>query len=176
MRNTNKTSSLSHSDSGIADLGPDKPIDQMNRLGDLTNFPPLVNAGATTNILLTLLVTWWLAPQYPQPYAPLLWIVFVLALNLTPVVFLRIVRFNTDPIPSLRTMDFIRDQHRFADWVYLAASANMAFWILLGWSVFSVAHTESALTVILGIAFVITFSPVLLRSVGSLFGSGLSGR
>jgi hypothetical protein len=62
-------------------------------------------------------------------------------------------------------MDFFRDQHRFSDWVYLAASANMAFWILVSWSLFTLSHTPATLAAILAAAFAITFSPVLLRSI-----------
>ena len=144
---------------------PDKPIDQMNRLADMGHFPALVNAGATANILITLLITWWLVPRYPQTYAPVVWTALVLMLNLLPVALLRAIAFNKAPIPCLRDMNFYRDQHRFSDWVYLAASANMAFWILLSWSVFTVAHTPSTLISILAVAFLVTFSPVLLRLV-----------
>lgn len=143
----------------------DKPLDRMDRLADMAHFPPLVNAGATANILLTLTVTWWLVPRYPQIYAPVLWTALVLVLNLLPVVLLRAIAYNRAPIPPLRAMNFFRDQHRFADWVYLAASANMAFWILVSWSVFSISPRPSTLAATLLIAFLVTFSPVLLRSL-----------
>ena len=61
-------------------------------------------------------------------------------------------------------MDFLHDQHRFSSWVYLAASANMVFWILLSWSIFLFFPTVPALLLTLVTAFFITFSPVLLRS------------
>lgn len=143
----------------------DKPIDRMDRLADLTHFPALVNAGATANILLTVSVTFWLAPRFPQIYAPVLWTALVLCLNLSPVALLRAVGFHNAPIPTLSRMDFFRDQHRFSDWVYLAASANMAFWILVSWSLFTLSHTPATLAAILAAAFAITFSPVLLRSI-----------
>lgn len=141
----------------------DKPINHMDRLADMGHFPALVNAGATANILMTLLVTWWLVPRYPQIYAPVLWTALVLTLNLLPVILLRAVSFNKTPIPRLREMDFYRDQHRFSDWVYLAASANMAFWILAGWSIFTIAHTVTTLEATLTVALLVTFSPVILR-------------
>lgn len=141
----------------------DKSLDRMDRLADMAHFPPLVNAGATANILLTVAVTWWLVPRYPQIYAPVLWTTLVLVLNLLPVVLLRSLAYNQTPIPSLRAMDFLRDQHRFADWVYLAASANMAFWIFVSWSVFTVSPSPSTLAATLLTAFLVTFSPVLLR-------------
>jgi hypothetical protein len=142
----------------------DKPLDRMDRLADMAHFPALVNAGATANILLTLLITWNLVPRFPQTYAPVVWTALVLVVNLLPVVLLRAVSFNSTPIPPLGRMDFFRDQHRFSDWVYLAASANMAVWILVSWSIFTVSYTPTTLAIVLTIALVTTFSPVLLRS------------
>lgn len=143
----------------------DKPIDAMDRLADMAHFPTIVNAGATANILLTLAITWWLVPRYPQIYAPVVWTALVLCLNLSPVALLRAIRFHDAPIPTLKNMDFFRDQHRFSDWVYLAASANMAFWILVSWQIFALEHTIVVLTGVMGIAFLVTFSPVLLRAL-----------
>ena len=135
----------------------------MDRIADLAYFPVLVNAGATGNILITLLITWWLVPRYTQIYAPVVWTALVLLLNLLPVLLLRVFSSNTAPAPTLEKMDFFRDQHRFSDWVYLAASSNMAFWILVSWSVFAAFYNLGALVAVLVIAFLITFSPVLLR-------------
>ena len=143
----------------------DKPIDRMDRLADLTHFPALVNAGATANILITVTVTWWLVPRYSQVYAPVVWTALVLAANLLPVVLLRAVGFNKSPTPALCQMDFFRDQHRFSDWVYLAASANMAFWILVSWSVFSISPAPMSLGMVLGAAFLVTFSPPMVRAL-----------
>ena len=140
-----------------------KRLDEMNRLADMGHFPAIVNAGATANVLLTLAITWWVVPRFPQPWAPVAWVALVLLLNLAPVVLLRLVSGTQASTPTLRTMDFFRDQHRFADWVYIAASANMAFWVLAGWAVFSVWHTHAALVALLSVAFFATFSPVLLR-------------
>ena len=142
---------------------PDKPLDQMDRLADMAHFPSLVNAGATVNIIVTITVTWIIVPRFPQPFAPLLWTALVLALNLAPVIVLRAVSRPATLMPRLRDMDFVRDQHRFSDWVYLAASANMAFWILVSWSLFSVTGSIRVLAAVLAIAFLVTFSPVLLR-------------
>lgn len=129
------------------------------------HFPALVNTGATANILLTIAVTWWLVPKFPQVYAPSLWIALVLCINLLPVAFLRLTLKPGEPYRTLGHMDFIKDQHRFSDWVYLAASANMAFWILVSWSVFSYRYRTTSLTIMLSIAFLVTFSPVLLRTI-----------
>ena len=146
----------------------DKRLDQMDRLADMLHFPALVNAGATLNILVTLAVTYFLEPRYPRVYAALVWIAIVLCLNLLPVFLLRLTLQPGEPMRSLRTMDFVHDQHKFSDWVYLAASANMAFWILAAWSLFSITHTPAALLAALLIAFLATFSPVLARAAGLL--------
>ncbi len=42
----------------------EKRLNEMNRLTDMLHFPALVNAGATANVLLTVLATWWVAPRY----------------------------------------------------------------------------------------------------------------
>ncbi|MGI4758127.1 MAG: hypothetical protein ACRYGF_14930 [Janthinobacterium lividum] len=141
----------------------DKRLNQMDRLADMGHFPAVVNAGATVNILLTISVTWLLVPRFPQVYAPMVWIALVLVLNLLPVILLRLTLHENEVYPTLRTMDFVRDQHKFSDWVYLAASANMAFWVLTSWAVFSLRYRHSTLVALLVIAAVATFSPVLLR-------------
>ena len=141
-----------------------KKINEMNRLSDMAHFPALVNAGATINILLTVALTWFLQPRYPQVFAPILWIAIVLALNLLPVVLLRLTITPATHYRTLAQMDFIHDQHKFSDWVYLAASINMAFWILISWTAFTISHAPSTLATALVIAAVVTFSPVLLRT------------
>ena len=135
----------------------------MNRLGDMLHFPAAVNLGATVNVMVTIAVTWWMEPRYPQPYAVVVWIALVLALNLLPVLLLRRTMRPGEDVRRLGEMDFVRDQHRFSDWVYLAASANMAFWILLSWVIFAVRRDAFALSLLELIAFAVTFSPVLLR-------------
>ncbi len=112
-----------------------------------------------------IVVTWWIEPRYPQPYAVLVWIALVLASNLLPVLVLRQTMRAGEPVRRLGEMDFVRDQHRFSDWVYLAASANMAFWILLSWVTFAVRRDVEILGVLEVVAFLATFSPVLLRAV-----------
>ncbi len=137
----------------------------MNRLGDMLHFPAAVNAGATLNVMVMIAATRWVQGQYREPYAVLVWIALVLALNLLPVLVLRRTMRDGEPMRRLGEMDFLRDQHRFSDWVYLAASANMAFWILLSWVVFAVRRDAFALGVLEIVAFAATFSPVLLRGV-----------
>ncbi len=152
----------------------EKPLDRMDRLADMTHFPPLVNAGASVNILFTITIVFFLERYLPaSPLAatfpvmllttPLLVTVLFLALNLAPVVLLRAIDKNTRPVPTLARMDFVHDQHRFSSWVYLAASANMTFWILVSWSIFLFFNTIGALLLTLAVAFLVTFSPVLLR-------------
>ncbi len=140
-----------------------KKLNEMNRLGDMGHFPAIVNAGATVNVLATIAVTWFVQPRFGQGYAPVVWVALVLAVNLLPVVVLRMGMSEGTEYPTLAEMDFVRDQHKFSDWVYVAASANMAFWVLSGWAVFSVAHTVAALGGVMVMAFLATFSPVLLR-------------
>ena len=53
----------------MADAG-DKRLNRMDRLSDMGHFPAVVNAGATANILMTVVVTWLLVPRFPQPWAP----------------------------------------------------------------------------------------------------------
>ncbi len=143
----------------------EKRLDAMNRLGDMLHFPAAVNGGATANVMAMIVVTWWIEPRYPQPYAVLVWIALVLASNLLPVLVLRQTMRAGEPVRRLGEMDFVRDQHRFSDWVYLAASANMAFWILLSWVTFAVRRDVEILGVLEVVAFLATFSPVLLRAV-----------
>ena len=114
---------------------------------------------------MTLCVTWLLVPRFPQPWAPVAWIALVLTLNLLPVLLLRLTLRTETPYPTLRTMNFVRDQHKFSDWGYVAASANMAFWVLTSWALFTVRYQPSTLATMLVIAALATFSPVLLRSV-----------
>lgn len=141
----------------------EKKLNEMNRLSDLGHFPALVNLGASANVVFTLAITWCIQPRYPRPYAPLLWVALILFLNLLPVVLLRLTLTPDTVYRSLGKMDFVRDQHKFSDWVYLAASANMAFWILAAWSIFSIDHTVTALSAMLLVAFLATFLPVLIR-------------
>jgi len=141
----------------------EKPINEMNRLADLFHFPALVNAGATLNVLITILLTWRIEPNHPALAGP--WIALVLACNLVPVQLLRLTITPATRYPPLARMNFFRDQHKFSDWVYVAASANMAFWILLTWTVSALHRAQSALDLLLAAAFLVTFSPVLLRGI-----------
>ena len=139
----------------------DKRLNEMNRLGDMGHFPASVNLGATVNVLLTVFVTWFVEPHYPALVG--VWIGIVLIVNVLPVVLLRLKFRDDAEIRTLGKMRFLTDQHKFSDWVYVAASANMTFWILLTWTVSALARMSLALLVVEVIAFAATFSPVLLR-------------
>ena len=140
----------------------EKRLNEMNRLEDMLHFPAVVNAGATVNVLITIAITWWVAARYPA--WPFVWVLLVLTLNLLPVVLMRVLRINDGPFPTISTMNFYRDQHRFSDWVYLAASANMTFWILAAWTLSLVGHLRPALAALELTAALITFMPVLVRT------------
>ncbi len=144
-----------------------KKLNEMNRLGDMGHFPAIVNAGATVNVLVTIAVTWRIQPHFTEGWAPVVWVALVLAVNLAPVLLLRLRMGPETEFPTLAEMDFVRDQHKFSDWVYVAASANMAFWVLGSWAVFSVWHTPVVLVSVLVVALVATFSPVWLRGNGA---------
>ena len=141
--------------------GAEKRLNEMNRLGDMLHFPAAVNAGATVNVLLTIACTWYVAPRWPALAG--VWVALVLAANLLPVVLLRLAQGKATIYPTVGTMNFFSDQHKFSDWVYLAASANMTFWILLAWTVSALARTTVAFWGLEVVAFLATFSPVLLR-------------
>lgn len=139
-----------------------KRLNEMNRLGDMLHFPAVVNAGATANVLVTVAATWWVAPKVRGAAAGI-WVAAVLAANLLPVVLLRLKMGPATEYPTLATMDFVRDQHKFSDWVYVAASANMAFWVLLAWTLAWFYNRVEVLVGLEVLAFAVTFSPVLLR-------------
>ena len=132
-----------------------KRLNEMNRLGDMGRFPLPVLAGATLNVLITIAVVWHFEPQTDR---------YFLALNLLPVVFLRIssLRPNTE-YPLIEQMDFFRDQHKFSNWVYLAASANMAFWICVAWMASYYHHVHSYIAAVLLLALITTTSPAWTR-------------
>ncbi len=146
-------------------LPPTKTLDAMNRLGDMGRFPPAVHAGATLNVLVTIAFTLAVFAHYGAlPWALPCWIALVLALNIAPVVLLRATGWRRGALyPPVERMSFGGDQHRFANWVYLAASANMAFWIALSWCAFSLLPAQPALLGMQALALVCTFAPVWLR-------------
>ena len=89
----------------------------------------------------------------------------VLAANLLPVALLRLSLRPETEYPRLREMNFFGDQHKFSDWVYVAASADMAFWVLLGWTVATLHRTPESLAGLMVVAAICTFSPVIARAM-----------
>ena len=146
-------------------LSPTKPLDGMNRLRDMTRFPPAVHAGATLNVLVTIALTLAVFARYGAlPWALPCWIALVLLLNVMPVALLRASGWRAAaPYPPMERMSFSGDQHRFPDWVYLAASADMAFWIALAWVAYSTLPAAPALLGVQMLALLCTFAPVWLR-------------
>ncbi len=140
----------------------EKRLNEMDRLGDMLHFPAAVNAGATLNVLLTVAVTWYVEPRFASLAG--VWVAVVLLLNLAPVLLLRLGLRPATVYPTLREMNFFRDQHKFSDWVYVAASANMAFWVLLAWTLSALHRSGLVLAGLEVVAFLSTFSPVLLRA------------
>lgn len=141
-----------------------KRLNEMNRLGDMSRFPIPVFCGATFNVLLTIGVLWHFEPRCEQALYPLVyWIAGVLALNLLPVVLLRLTLKPTTVYPFIEEMDFFRDQHKFSNWVYLAASANMAFWISVTWIASDLYHRHIVIGPLMIIAFLATFFPAWVR-------------
>ena len=140
----------------------EKRLDEMDRLGDMAHFPAVVRLGAAANVAVTVAVTWWMAVRFVGPLALPAWLGLVLAVNLTPVVLLRLTVTAATPMPTLGSMDFVRDQHKFSDWVYLAASANMSFWVVVGWSLSRTWHEGWVLALVMVVCGLHTFWPVML--------------
>ena len=146
-------------------LPPSKLLNAMNRLGDMARFPPAVHAGATLNVLVTIALTLAVFARYGAlPWALPCWDALVLLGKVMPVVLLRVLGWRAGaPFPPLARMSFGGDQHRFPDWVYLAASADMAFWIALAWVACSTLPPLPALLGVQLLALLCTFAPVWLR-------------
>ncbi|MGB3681747.1 MAG: hypothetical protein WA990_04610 [Rubrobacteraceae bacterium] len=138
-------------------------MDQMDDLRDMGRFPLPVYAGATGNVLLTIALTFFVHGRYPRPGALPAWVGLVLSLNLLPVVLLRLGLDDDAPRPVIEEMGFFEDQHKFARWVYLAASANMGFWISLSWLAFSLHRSRKVLLAMLVLALVCTSFPAWKR-------------
>jgi hypothetical protein len=135
----------------------------MDDLRDMGRFPPSVHAGATANVLLTILLTYVLRGRRGEPLVLPVWAGGVICMNVLPVIVLRSrMNENTD-FPEIEEMGFFGDQHKFASWVYAVASANMLVWIVLSWSLFSQRRDRKTLGGMLIVAFLCTFFPVWIR-------------
>lgn len=135
----------------------------MDDLRDMGRFPVPVYVGATSNILLTICLTYLLRGRFEEPLALPAWAVGIVSANVLPVVALRSRMDEGTSFPPIEEMGFFGDQHKFSTWVYAVASGNMLFWILLSWSVFSRRHDARTLAGMLVLAFVCTFFPAWVR-------------
>ncbi len=147
-------------------LSQPKRLHQMNRLEDMGRFPVVVYMGATANVLVEILFIYWLhgrvGGRFPVGFVAA---VILVACNLLPVVGLRWREgaAGLADTPPIEQMGFVRDQHRFASWVYAVASGNLFFWLMLAWAAFEVERCGRTLLAVEGLAFLCTFAPVWMR-------------
>ena len=140
-----------------------KRLHEMDDLRDMGSFPLSVHAGATGNILLTIILTYLVRGRTEEPLALPAWAGGVISANVLPVMVLRWRMDENTSYPRIRDMGFFGDQHKFSSWVYAVASANMLVWIVLSWSLFSRRRDGTRLAGMLALAFVCTFFPVWIR-------------
>lgn len=140
-----------------------KRLDQMDDLRDMGRFSLPIYLGATGNILLTIALTYFVKVRYPRPLALPLWSGGIISLNVLPVFLLRSRMGEDTHYPPIEALSFFTDQHKFSNWVYAVASANMLFWILLSWTLVSYRHDRKSLAGMLVLAFVCTFFPAWVR-------------
>ena len=141
-------------------------LHEMNRLEDMGRFPVVIYAGATANVLMEILFFYWLHGRMGGWLpAGFVGAVILLGFNLLPVVVLRWREGATGlaETPPVEQMDFVRDQHRFASWVYAVASGNLFFWLMLAWTAFGLEHSGRMLAGVEGLAFLCTFAPAWTR-------------
>ena len=135
----------------------------MDDLRDMGRFPVPIYVGATSNILLTICLTYLLRGRFGGPLALPAWAVGIISANVLPVVVLRSGMDEETSFPLVEEMGFFGDQHKFSSWVYAVASGNMLFWIMLSWSLFSRRRSRPTLLGMLALAFVCTFFPAWVR-------------
>lgn len=140
-----------------------KRLNEMDDLRDMGRFPVPIYVGATGNILFTILLTYLIHKRYHERIVMLLWAGGIISANVLPVMLLRTQLDDTTQYPQIEHMDFFADQHKFASWVYAIASANMFFWVVLAWTMFSYRRSPMTLLGVLGLAFVCTFFPAWVR-------------
>ena len=140
-----------------------KRLNEMDDLRDMGVFPVSVHAGATGNVLLTIVLTYLLRGRYKGPLVLPVWTGAVISTNLLPVIVLRSRMDENTHYPRISEMGFFGDQHKFSSWVYAIASANMLVWIVLSWSLFSYRRDRSFLGGMLVFAFACTFFPAWKR-------------
>jgi hypothetical protein len=140
-----------------------KRLDEMDELRDMGRFPLPIYVGATGNVLVTILLTYLLRGRGGGPLTLPAWAGGVISANLLPVVVLRSRMDENTDYPEIGEMGFVGDQHKFSNWVYAVASANMLVWIVLSWSLFSYRRDRASLAGMLILAFVCTFFPAWVR-------------
>ena len=140
-----------------------KRLNEMNDLRDMGRFPLPVYAGATGNILLTITLTYLLRGRREDPLVLPVWAGGVISANVLPVILLRSRMDENTHYPEIPEMGFFGDQHKFSNWVYAIASANMLVWILLSWSLFSWRRNRKTLAGMLALALVCTSFPAWIR-------------
>ncbi len=146
-------------------MSDDRPkrLNEMDDLRDMGRFPVLIYVGATSNILMTICLTYLLRGRFGGPLALPAWAVGIISANVLPVVVLRSGMDEETAFPPIEEMGFFGDQHKFSSWVYAVASGNMLFWVTLSWSLFSRSRSRSTLAGMLVLAFVCTFFPAWVR-------------
>ena len=138
----------------------------MNRLEDMGRFPVVVYLGATANVLVEILFIYWLYDRVGGSFSVgFIAAAVLIACNLLPVVLLRWREgaAGLADTPPVEQMGFVRDQHRFASWVYAVASGNLFFWLMLAWAAFGVESSGTMLLAVEGLAFLCTFAPAWAR-------------
>ena len=143
--------------------GRSKRLNEMDDLKDMGRFPLSIYFGATGNVLMTISLTYLLRGRYESSLGLPAWAGGVLSVNVLPVVLLRSRMDKSTRYPEIEEMSFFGDQHKFSNWVYAVASANMLVWILLSWSLFSYRRNPRTLVAMLVLAFVCTFFPAWIR-------------
>lgn len=140
-----------------------KRLNEMDDLRDMGRFPLPVYAGATGNVLFTILLTYLLRGRFERPLTLPVWAGVVICVNVLPVILLRSRMDESTHYPKIPEMGFFGDQHKFASWVYAVASANMLAWITLSWTLFSHRRDRKALSGMLILASFCTLFPAWIR-------------
>lgn len=141
-----------------------KRLNEMTELRDLGKLTTLVHLGASTNIVVTILLTLKVFSWVDGAWAYALpWAVLLPVLNLAPVLMLRARGLSEREFPLTNEMDFFRDQHRFSSWVYAVAAANMFLWIMTSWWLFSFSAGIPTVVAICVFAAAVTFVPLWRR-------------
>jgi uncharacterized integral membrane protein len=141
----------------------DVRLNEMRSLFDLGLFPLSVCAGAAFNVAVTLILTRWVR-RSPLGVNLAEWIAIVLAVNLLPVVVLRV--FTLKPGATyrpVREMSFFADQHKFPLWIYFLASANMTLWIVVSWLIFGRPDDPKLHFFLIVAAIAVTAFPAWIR-------------